>query len=965
MNAATWRRVEALVDAAAELSPGERERILEERCAGEPRLRSEVERVLEALDAGGNFLDRASWAPYKALAENDADETPSMAGHRFGPYRIEGFLGSGGMGSVYKARRDDGQFHRNVAIKILRFDPSDEEAIRRFRAERQILAQLSHPILTELLDGGTTEDGRPYIVMELVDGVPIDVYCDRHELSVEARLRLFLVVCDAVRYAHRHLIVHRDLKASNILVDAEGTPKLLDFGIAKLLDAPRFQLADRSTRTGFRPLTLHTASPEQITGEAVTTASDVYALGVLLYRLLTGRSPYRLGPGEEHEIVRAILEEEPERPSDALTRTSDGEAAEAMPRCGLRPGQLRQRLKNDLDTILLMALRKRPERRYGSVEELADDIERHLASRPVSARPDTLIYKAAKLVRRHPLGVSAGLAAAVLLVVFTAFALWQASRIARERDLAELQGARQEQIANFLLRLFENANPRNEVAATELTVRDVLDRGRRQIDELDDLPEVQATYLNTMGEAYRALALYDEASTLLERALALRRQSHGDNHLEVAESLYELSIVHHLEGDFEAAEAAASESLAIRRRLLGDAHPLVASCLNQLGLIVAEGGRYAEAEERYREALAITAGRPSMDTADSLHNLALLTHDRGQLEEAESLYREALAMTRRFLGPVHPDVAISLNSLAVLLHDREDLEGAEARYREALTMRRQLFGDEHHAVATSLTNLALLLQEKGDQAEAEAIFAENLEVSRRLLGPDHLDVAVLLNNFALLKHDRGDLEGAERMYLESLAIRRERLGDDHVTVSWSLGNLAALYQDLGSLEEAEAFFQQALAIDRVNFGDDHPDVAYSLHGLAEALFFQGKAAEAEAMLRDALDMRRRHLGEDHSATAATAVILARVLLNRGEGTAARDLLDEAVTVLRLKKRADHWRLAYAEAVLAAAVAPEDRGRAEALFARAMPVLERVLPHRSPFVEDSLALAAASGWMPAD
>ena len=968
MNAETWRRIEALVESAADLAPDDRARLLDERCAEEPRLRDEVERMLAALDAGGDFLDRASWAPHHVLAEEDPGESSPWIGRRLGPYRIERFLGRGGMGSVYLARRDDGQFHREVAIKVLRFDQAGDEAIRRFRVERQILARLSHPSLTDLLDGGTTEDGRPYLVMERIEGLPIDEYCDRHELSVEARLRLFREVCDAVRYAHRHLVIHRDLKPSNILVTDEGTPKLLDFGIAKLLDAPRFELVDRSTGTGWRPLTLHYASPEQVAGETITTASDVYALGVLLYRLLTGLSPYRLRPGQEHELVQAILEENPERPSDALTTTGadDGMAGpKTLPRCGLRPAQLRQRLRGDLDTILLVALRKQPERRYGSVEELADDIERHLASRPVSARPDTLLYKTAKLVRRHPLGVSAALGAAALLIVFTAFALWQASQIARERDLAELQGVRQEQVANFLLRLFEDANPRNEPGTAKLTVREVLDRGRRQIDELRGLPEVQATYLNTMGEAYRALALYDQASELLERALAIRRRSHGDEHLEVAESLYELAIVRQLEGDFEAARAALSESLEIRRRLLGDEHSEVAECLNEMGLIAYNLGRFAAAEMRYREALAITEGRPSLNTADSLHNLALLAHDRGQLEEAESLYREALTLTRRFLGPVHPDVAISLNSLAVLLHDRDDLKGAEALYREALAMRRQLFGDAHHSVATSLTNLALLLRDKGDDEAAAAVFAESLALTRRLLGPDHPDVAVALNNFALVKHDRGDFEGAEKMYLESLAIRRDRLGKGHSAVSVSLGNLAALYRDLGNLAKAETLYRQALIIDRENFGDDHPDVAYSLHGLAEALFLKAKAGEAETMLRDALEIRRRHLGEDHSAAAETAASLARILLNRGKRAAAQDLLDDAVAVLRLKKRADHWRLAYAEVVLAATVAPEDPRRAAALFASALPKLERVLHHGSPILEDALALAAENAPRPAD
>ncbi|HEV7787052.1 MAG TPA: serine/threonine-protein kinase, partial [Thermoanaerobaculia bacterium] len=597
MNAVRWNEVDRVFAAVLERPPVERPEVLDAACSGDPELQREVEQLLAADERIGSFLELPAGELLGLVP-------PGGDGGRVGPYRLLRRLGSGGMGTVYLARRDDEQYERLVAVKVLRWGLDTPEARLQFLAERQILARLEHPNIARLYDGGTTAEGQPYLVMELVDGLPVDRFCDLQRLTAERRLQLFRRICAAVQYAHQNLLVHRDLKPANILVTAEGEPKLLDFGIAK-----RLEKENRDDGDCLRVMTLLYASPEQVQGSAITTASDVYSLGVLLYELLTGRLPYRLESGlgrTDREIAAAIAGQEPEPPSRALSHPWPGPLAETMPEAiaaarGTNPRALARRLRGDLDQIVLRALHKDPQSRYASAALLAEDLESHLAHRPVAARPNTPPYLAGKLVRRNRMAAAAA-ALVVLLGVglLVSFAVQQ-RRVARERDKARYT-------LSFLVDTFKQADP--YARGARLTKEEILDEGAGRVArELNGQPDIQAELMDSIGEVALGLGRYDQAQPLLERALALRRRTFGPESLPVAVSLEHLGLLKQQRSERAAAEALLRQALALDRRLLGDRDLAVAKVLNELGDVVAGQVRYAGAEKLHQEALAIARAK--------------------------------------------------------------------------------------------------------------------------------------------------------------------------------------------------------------------------------------------------------------------------------------------------------------------------------------------------------------------
>ena len=828
---AQWARVDRLLEQALDRPPSERETYIERATAGEPEVRREVLDLLRADATAEGFLERSA-LPVRIAG----DGGPDLSGTRLGPYRLLRQLGRGGMSTVYLAEREEG-FRRQVAIKVLQGVFPLRELRRRLHTERQILASLEHPHIARLYDGGNTRDGQPYLVMEYVRGEPLDEYCRRRDPSLEEKLRLFLQICDAVEYAHRNLLVHRDLKPANILVTAEGEPKLLDFGIAKLLDVDHFDgPTGAATRTGLRPMTPAFASPEQVRGGPVTTASDVYSLGVLLFHLLTGESPYRPGEDHPHALEAAVLEQVPPKPSD---RTE---------------GALARRLRGDLDTIVLKALRKEAPRRYGSARELAEDVERFLSHRPVLARPETLGYRAVKLVRRHTWGVLASFALLLLIVGFAAVAAVQSARLARERDDVQAERNRARQTSEFLLDLLSRPDPA-QARGEELTVREVLDRGAERVDRLSDQPSLQAASLTTIGRVYRELGLFDEARSPLERSLELRRELRREAHPEIAESLRELALLDQEIGDAAAAETHFREALAMLQGLYGRRHPRVAEILNDLGLLLYEQERYDDAEPLLREALDQTREllpEDDLRLAHVLNNLGLLLHDRGDLDGAERMYRESLELTREEVGETHPDTASSLNNLAVLLHDRGDLEGAQEFHRKSLELRRRLYGDRHPAVAVAAYNVARLDHSLGHANRAEKLYREALTITREVLGDEHRYVAIMSHHFGRLLRDQGKLEEAEARLLESLELKRRIAGATRPAVTEVLVELARLRESQQRLGDAEKLFRRALDIGLRNREADDPELARAKVLLAQLLIRRGERAEARRLAREAL-----------------------------------------------------------------------------------------------------------------
>lgn len=738
MTPERYQQVKQVYLEAIDRNPGDRFAWLAQRCGADEALRLEVEALLNESAETAPFLETPSPLPdFPVLPKRKAAD--ELIGQRIGTYKILREIGQGGMGAVYLAERADEQFRKRVALKLVKRGMDTEEILSRFRHERQILASLDHPNIARLIDGGTTEDGLPYFVMEFIEGQPIDLYCSTQKLGTNERLNLFRTVCNAVHYAHQNLVVHRDLKPSNILVTADGTVKLLDFGIAKILNPDLFPETVLPTKTWERPMTPAYASPEQVRGQAITTASDVYALGVILYELLTGQRPYQFKGYAPHEIAKVVCETEPDKPSTAVVRviTVDdtvGNAATA------EADKLRRQLKGDLDNIVLMALRKEALRRYASVEQFSEDIRRHLDGLPVIAREDTFRYRTEKFIARNRLAVAAAAVFALLLAGFLTMTLVQSARVARERDRAERERVKAEKVSSFLVDLFKVSDP-DKARGAQITAREVLDKGADKIRaELKDQPETQATLLHAVGEVYYSMGLYERSAALLEEAVQLRRQTLGNDHPDLARSLTALAQSAFDLGQNDRTETLTREALAIRRKAFGNEHREVAENINDLALLTKLKGDFAAAEPLYREAIAVQrklSGNDSLDVATPLHNLGVLLSDKKDFVGAEAAEREALEIRRKRLGPDAPDVAMTMHNLASMLRNKGDIAGAEQTLRDTLALRRKIYPEAHPQTALTLHNLGTLLRDQQRYAEAETYLREALAIRLKKLPVDH------------------------------------------------------------------------------------------------------------------------------------------------------------------------------------------------------------------------------------
>jgi serine/threonine-protein kinase len=914
-----WQRLEALFEEAAARPAAERTRFLVRACGDDLELKAELRSLLAADGAAGSFLEQPALVPIAA------EPAVSWAGRRLGPYRLERQLGEGGMSTVYLAVRADEAYERQVAVKVFRYGADRSDLLDRFRAERQILASLDHPAIARLVDGGSTDQGLPYLVMEYIDGEPIDRYCDRRRMSIDARIDLFREVAAAVQFAHQNLVVHRDIKPSNLLVSGDGAPHLLDFGIAKLLAGAAVPHGPGATLTGQRLMTPHYASPEQVDGRPITTASDVYSLGVLLYVLLTGQLPYRARADRLGAIEQAVLEEEPERPSTAAGRATasrvDPPSAEpgaepppatltASEARATRPPLLARKLAGDLDNIVLLALRKEPRERYASVELFSEDLRRYRSGLPVLARRSTLRYRLGKFVGRHRLGIAAAAALAVLIVGLAVAMTAQALSLARQRDEIRRERDKALAVTRFLEGIFEVASP-DEARGETITAREILDQGAARIEAgLQHTPEAQATLALAIGKVYRRLGLYGRARPILERSLALRRDLLGAAHPAVAESLDAVATLAAARGDLESAERFYREALAMRRTLLPAGDPAVAESLNGLATVLIARADLAAAEPLLREALAINRrrfGEEHEEVATNLGNLGFLTKERGDAAAAEELYRQALAIWRRLYGEAHPQIATQLNNLAVLVQGRGDLAAAEDLYRQALAVARKVWAEEHPEIALQLNNLAAILTLKGDLAAAEPLTREALAMRRRLLGDDHEQVAMSLNNLGRLLEEMGKLDGVRPLYEEALRIQRRALGEEHPRVGTQLANLASLLVDQGDPGAAEPFAREALRIRRLKLGDAHPDVGASLVVLGRVFLARGDAAGAEPHLSQGLAVLTAALGTDHWRTAEAQTQLGACLGMLGRRTEAEPLLTAAYQTLVRLRGATHPR----------------------------------------------------------
>jgi eukaryotic-like serine/threonine-protein kinase len=885
------KRIDEAFDEALDQPTDARRRWARERLAAQPPVLAGVESLLDAHDRAAGILEDAPPFTDELLA-------PPPPPTRVGPYRILRELGRGGMGVVYLAERDDGQFRLRVAVKILDAIGS-QELRRRFHAERQILASLDHPGIGRLLDGGIAGDGRPFLVMEVVEGLPLDVHCDRARLPIAARLELFCQVARAVQHAHRSLVVHRDLKPSNILVTPDGSPKLLDFGIAKLLDPALAGLTRPLTLTGVRPMTPEYASPEQVRGEPVSTANDIWALGVILHELLTGRRPFLLEGRSAAECERILTGEDPALPSQSVLRPG-GRVGDPWERVspharardrGTIPSKLSRILQGDLDRIVLMALRREPERRYSSAEQMAQDVERYLRGEAVLAHADTRLYRLRKFVGRHRMETTAAVLLALSLVAGAAVATWQAGLLARERDrveeaLVEAEDARDraEDVTQFLLSLFQASSP-EEAAGTDLTAVELLDRGVARAEALDDRPQVQARMLEAVGRVYQNLGVYDRARELMVGSLALRREALGPSHPDVADG---------------------AETLAQLLRVLS---------------------RFDESAALYEEALTIRQaafGHDDVRVANVLAGMSRLASDRGNWEESETRIREALDIRMRAHGPDHPDVVAAQLTIAAIFRRRGMVDESEGLYRAILDTRRRTLGPEDPLVAEALLRLAGVTREhRANPSGAEPLIREALAIQQRARGPMHPETSGAWSELAHTLADLGRETEALLAYQEALRIRRHVYGPVHFAVGESLGQLGHFHRRFGRLAEAEEAFRASAEAFREAMGPGHNTVAGSLQGLAQVLVLRGDTAQAEALLREAREIRSATMGPESLWMGLVGMDLAELLLGQGRREEALALSREAVVRTEQGLPPGHPDILRARALLERATAAQD------------------------------------------
>jgi serine/threonine-protein kinase len=866
LTAQDWLRLQQIFDVAVELNPAERTRYLEESCSDDPALRQRIESLLHSIDAGTGFSEIVG----RGAAEAMLPKLPGI-GERLGPYEVTAVLGQGGMGVVYRAHRADEEYTKQAAIKVASFGLLTSELRQRFIRERQILANLDHPNIARLLDGGTTAEGMPFVVMEFVAGKPIDEYCAERGLGRRAVLTLMIEVARAVDYAHRHLVVHRDLKPDNILITAEGQPKLLDFGIAKVLDPVASGLDGAQTMDAARLLTPDYASPEQVRGETITTATDVYQLGVLLYVLLVGCRPFAATSASIGGLERMICETAPPKPH----------------------------LDPDLDRIVLQALEKDPRRRYSSAEALAEDLERYLGGFPVRARTSSFSYRTGKFVGRHKIAVGAAVFLLLLIVGFSVGIALLASRLAKQRNQAQVQLRRSERVSKLLEDVFASNNP-NAAQGKAPTARELLDHGTEEVSKtLENEPEVQASLYATLGHIYDNLGAIDRAEELIRRSLSIRRKQFGDRSIETAASLTDEADLLIDKGEYREGEKLARESLAVREALLGNSSQEVAETLNYLAMAVGYQGRPAEAEELFRRSVATWEQLPTPPTEDmteAMHNLSGMLWRRGDMDGAEALARKEVALARKNFGEDTSATADALEMLGGILRDTGKHAEALSDLKECLAIDRKILDAGNFSIADAEMMIGQEFRDEGTYREAERTLTDAQRIFASALGEDSYRSAQAQTELSYLYEEEGEWARAEILSRTALATMLARTGTDSPDTANTENLLAAVLTARGKLDEAGVLLDTARSVaQKIDRGKGLDSAAIDVTR-GKWLTAQRRLPEAESALKEALAIDKAVLSPGHPTVAGDMEELARVLLRAQKKEEAHLLLNEALAI---------------------------------------------------------------------
>lgn len=849
MHSENWKKVKALLGEALEVDARERQAFLQN--SGETQqVIAEVESLLEFEDASNRMMNLAAVEFSKEFFDGNV-ENPHI-GRQIGNYKIIGELGQGGMGAVYQATRADGKFEQKVALKLLKREMNTAALRRRFQHEREILATLEHPNIARLLDAGTTDDGIPFIAMEYIEGLPIDEYCERQRLDLNKRLDLFRKVCAAVDFAHRNLVVHRDLKPSNILVTEDGTPKLLDFGISKIL-SPEFENTDSATVTKLGVMTPGYASPEQLQGKSVTTATDIYSLGVILYELLSGRRPFEARNGDWQEVYQSVIEKEPPRPSSVVSRpvfvdkkeTSENRLSKTESKTV--PVNAKA-LSGDLDNIILKSLRKEPERRYSSAENFAEDIHRHQRGLPVAARPNTFFYRAEKFFQRNRISVTVG----VLLLLAIAFGiiatLWQ-SRIAQaERDRARLEAEKSAKINSFLQNVLTLSNPllfsENPDSKLKATIAEAIDKAAVTIEsELAGQPEIQAEIHYTLGKTYLGQGQYEKAKAQLEKAREKFLQVTPEDLSKVMQIKAILGTLYSFEGGTENGEKLLLESVAYFRedfKKKKESRFWLAMTLSDLGIVVARNGKIDESESLIREALSIGSeleGQERWLLLNIKGNLGDILVEQGKTDEAINLYKSAIDDGGKLTNKPSVEIGGHFYDLGRVYKRLEKYPEARENVQKAYEIFSQTIGEETIYTSMSRKQIAELYYLSGDFQKARSEIDEVIKTVAKVV-PEK----------------------------------------PNLYETYSLEVLANILTATGEPENAEKIMRDVLAAYSKLLKSPNVDIATAKRSLGEALSAGKKFAEAKRILTEAEKEFIETVGEDDPQTKRCRELLQKVSL---------------------------------------------------------------------------------------
>jgi serine/threonine protein kinase len=889
-----WRVKEIFAD-ALDLPADQREAFVESACAGNAELREKVSLLL-AVHA------KSDAATSDGATTTHAPHTVDLAGTVIGPYTLIERLGEGGMGVVYKAQQD-APIRRLVALKLIKLGMDTGQVLARFEAERQTLASLNHPNIARVFDAGATETGRPYFVMELVEGQPITRFCDERRLDIRQRLALFQQACHAIAHAHQKAVIHRDIKPGNILVamqDDAPTVKVIDFGVARALD--RDGVAQTLfTEQGQLVGTPEYMSPEQADpgSDAVDTRTDIYSLGVVLYELLAGVLPFEsksLRAAALDRIRSIIRESDPPTPSRRLSSMDNDSAADVAERRRTDLSQLARALRSELEWIPLKAMRKEPGRRYASASELAGDVANYLDGEALIAAPESRAYRARKFVRRHKalvIGTSAVTLALIAGIAGTTIGLLgeaRQRRVAQEqrdeadlqRDVAKQQSAVANAVSAFQADMLASADP-NGVLGEKVTVVQAVLAAAVELDagKLAESPLVEAGVRQVIGDTLASLGKNDEAIRNLRRAVDLRRASLGKDDLLLAFSLGSLGNTLSAAGRYADAEPALVESLAIRERVLRAPHRDIAKAKNNLGLFASMKGDYPRAEALLAEAIAmyrLTVDKNDIELASAMNNRASVLALQAHFADAAAQSREALAILRTLLPAGQINYANTCFNLASSLQETGELDEAESLGREALAIYRNLLPSNHPAISKGLSGVATTLYYRRQFADAEAMAKDALAAARLALPPKHPDFNSLLSIVTGTLTAQGRFADAEPYCRESLEIARASLPPNHPELAVAASNLAVVLRNQNKLDECEPLMREALAIHRATLPAGHPSIGNDLNNLARVLRAKNQFADAVPLLREAFDLFVKASGPESADVANVRLGLAMNLM---------------------------------------------------------------------------------------